>query len=237
MDFELEMNEMKKLLCLFVVLILCAAMTLPVLAAETRFVPSAGAKDGPEIEDAIMDGEDVDQCLVVTTVQQAAEKLTDICQEERDLLQELYEKLLDGTMELPLDEAYVILDLVDVSFEHEDCRELEDHGNKPAKLAEEGVTLTATFDLGVGKYDDVIVMTYIDGQWTEVVSVVNNGDGTVTCVFEDICPVVFSVMSDNGVSPPTGDLEGNYLVFAVLLMVLSAAGIAILLTTRARKVN
>ena len=75
-DFELEMSEMKKLLCLFFVLILCAAMTLPVLAAN-EFTPSI-TYSGPEIEDATMDGEDVDQCLVITTVQQAAEKLTDI---------------------------------------------------------------------------------------------------------------------------------------------------------------
>ena len=40
---------------------------------------------------------------------------------------------------------------------------------------------------------EVAVFSYVDGEWIEAVSVTNNGDGTVTVVFEDICPVAFAV--------------------------------------------
>ena len=44
----------------------------------------------------------MDQCVIVTTVEQAKKKETDISQEDRDLLQEIYEKLVDGSMTLPV---------------------------------------------------------------------------------------------------------------------------------------
>jgi hypothetical protein len=127
---------------------------------------------------------------------------------------------------------------VDVSFEYEDCREIEEHGHKDEKLKEEGVTLTVTFELGVGPYEDVVVVAYIDGQWVVIEDVTNNGDGTVTCVFEDICPVAFAVKERSGSNnPATGDLAGNRMVLFVGMMVLSAAGIVALLASKARKAH
>lgn len=183
---------MKKLITLAVVLVLCMAVVLP--AAAAGFVPSITYKGSPDVEEGVMDEKDVSNCVVVTSIQQAREKSTDITQEERDLLLEVYEKLNDGSMTLPIDGEYVIRELVDVSFEHDDCRQKEDHDNKPAKLKEEKVTLTLDFELGVEKDAKLAVMTYIEGQWTDIEGVENNGDGTVTCVFEDICPVAFAVL-------------------------------------------
>lgn len=229
---------MKKLICLLVALIMCASLVLPVLAAENQFVPSSSYKDSPDVTDAKLDGEDVDQCVIVSTVEQAKKKETDISQEDRDLLQEVYEALKDGSMTLPLDFDYVIRDLVDVSFEHDDCREIDEHGNKPQKLKPEGVTLIVTFDMGVGAYETVTVLTYIDGQWVPVKSVTNNGDGTLTVVFEDICPVVFVVeQAENIPTPPTGDTAGKWLILAVSMMAISAAAIVVLLTTKSRKTH
>ena len=229
---------MRKLLCLLVSLVLCACMVLPALAAENSFVPSVTYKDGPGVKDATMNDEDVDDCVVVTTIEEAENKSTDISQDDRDLLLEVYEELQNGNMELPLDDDYVIRDLVDVSFEYEDCREIEEHGHKDEKLKEEGVTLTVTFELGVGPYEDVVVVAYIDGQWVVIEDVTNNGDGTVTCVFEDICPVAFAVKERSGANnPATGDLAGNRMVLFVGMMVLSAAGIVALLASKARKAH
>ena len=227
---------MKKVLCLLISLVLCIGMVMPVLAAENSFVPSVTYKDGPGVKDATMNDEDVDDCVVVTTIEEAENKSTDISQDDRDLLLEVYEELKNGNMELPLEDGYVIRDLVDVSFEYEDCREIEEHGHKDEKLKEEGVTLTVTFELGVGPYEDVVVVAYIDGQWVVIEDVTNNGDGTVTCVFEDICPVVFAVKEKSGANnPATGDQTGNQMMFFVGAMVLSAAGIVALLATKARK--
>lgn len=227
---------MKKVLCLLISLVLCIGMVMPVLAAENNFVPSVTYKDGPGVTDATMNDEDVDDCVVVTTIEEAENKSTDISQDDRDLLLEVYEELKNGNMELPLEDDYVIRDLVDVSFEYEDCREIEEHGHKDEKLKEEGVTLTVTFELGVGPYEDVVVVAYIDGQWVAIEDVTNNGDGTVTCVFEDICPVAFAVKEKSGANnPATGDQTGNQMVFFVGAMVLSAAGIVALLATKARK--
>jgi hypothetical protein len=204
-----------------------------------EFVPSITYKDGPVIDMAEMDGEGVEDCVVVTTIKQAEEKSTDISQEDRDLLLEVYEKLEEGSMTLPLEkEGYVVRELVDVSFEYEDCRQIEEHGHKDENLKKEGVTLTVTFDLGIGTFEDLIVMAYVDGEWTPIKSVENNGDGTVTCVFEDICPVAFIVKegTNNG-NPTTGDAMGSQMALFVGMMVLSAAGIVMLTAAKARKMR
>ena len=231
---------MKKLMCMLVALILCCSMILPVFATTGEvFVPSISYKEGPKMEEVILevDGEkeDVDDCVVITTIEQAKEKTTDITQEDRDLLIEVYEKLSDGTMELPLDEDYVIWELFDLSFEYEDCRVIEEHGHKDEKLKAEDTTLTITFDLDIDSAEKIIVLVYIDGEWVEV-EAKNNGDGTLTCVFDDICPVVFC--REKGVAeqvPQTGDAFGKNLILWVAVMVVSAAAIVVLVVNR-RKV-
>ena len=83
--------------------------------------------------------------------------------------------------------------------------------------------------MGVGKGVEVIVMVYINGQWVPAEKVTNNGDGTVTVVFEDICPVAFVVEKDEADGPAqTGDVLGQDLMLWVVLMVLSMAAIVVL---------
>ena len=184
-------------------LALCIAIALPVAAIAADFVPSITYKGGPQartVEVIGVDGqpvegmEEVESCVVITSIEEAHQKKTDISQEDRDLLIAVYEQLEKGEMTLPIEEAHVIRDLVDISFKYNACRQQEDHGNKPLKLKEEGVTLSLKLDLGIEADANLVVMTYIDEEWTEIESVVNNGDGTVTCVFEDICPVAFAVL-------------------------------------------
>lgn len=203
---------MKKVFSLAITLALCMSLTIAAFAAENEFVPSITYKDGPSITTAEMDGADVSACLVVTTLKDAEEKSTDITQDERDTLQQVYEDLKNGTTTLPTDENYVIRELIDLSFKHDECRELEDHGQKDQKLKENGITLTADFDLGISKDDEVLVFVYIDGEWQPIESVKNNGDGTITCVFEDICPVAFAVKQPAAsMAPQTGDTQHTLL--------------------------
>jgi hypothetical protein len=166
-----------------------------------EFVPSITYKDGLTItkveSNMVIDGKDwsegIKECVEVTSIAQAKEKSTDLSQDDRDFLLEIYEDLANGDMLLPLPGDYVIRELVDISFKYENCTCDEEHGHKAECLADDGVTLTITFDLGVAPDAKVTVMTYIDNSWKDIKSVVNNGDGTVTCVFEDICPVAICV--------------------------------------------
>lgn len=210
-----------------------------------EFVPSITYKDGLSITkvetNMVIDGKDwsegIKECVEITSIAQAKEKSTDLSQEDRDFLLEVYEDLANGDMLLPLPGDYVIRDLVDISFKYENCTCDEEHGHKDECLADDGVTLTITFDMGVAPDAKVTVMTYIDNSWKDIKSVVNNGDGTVTCVFEDICPVAF-VVDDNVVktTPFTGDTAGQQLPLYAGTAVASAAGIALLMVLKRKLV-
>jgi len=212
---------MKRIICLLVVLMLCLSIAAPAYAAEDTFVPSISVKDSPELvpfgdefgnlfigkildeEDNVIDNVPQD-CLVITPISEA-ETSEKIPEDARETLISVYNQLVDGSMKLPYEKVsaelnasnMVIRELVDISWL---C---EDH---PETLAANGITLELTFDLGVRPGEDVVVMTYINGQWNPIEKVVNNGDGTVTCEFEEICPVAFSVSKDAGTNyPQTGD--------------------------------
>lgn len=227
---------MRKLVCLMLSLLLCAGLMMPVFAAEDDFVPSISAKDGPEIEDATMEEEDVDQCVIVTSIEGANNKSTDISQEDRDLLLSVFAMLRNGTSRLPLEDDYIIRELFDLSFEYDDCRQIEDHGRKDEQLKEEGKTITVTFDVDTN--EEIFVLVYVDNKWVQVEDVVNNGDGTITCVFENICPVVFAV-EDKGPTqnPTTGDMAGRRLFPLIAVMCMSFVGLVALVAPKLKRVK
>ena len=81
-------------------------------------------------------------------------------------------------------------------------------------------------------------MVYVDGKWVEAKDVKNNGDGTVTVEFEDICPVAFCINRADVVGPPqTGDVAGQNIMLFAVLMVVSAAAFVTLLILRRRMHN
>lgn len=175
---------MKKIISLVLVLMLCVALAAPAMA---DFAPSVTREEIEKdflVEAEFGEGLITDK-LIITTELQAIEKTTPIPQEERDLLLDVIAQVEEGTMVLPLEEGFEIRELV--------CICLPEGDEDAAELKNEGVVLTATFDLGVSAEAEVAVFSYVDGEWIEAVSVTNNGDGTVTVVFEDICPVAFAV--------------------------------------------
>lgn len=220
---------MKKIVCMWTVLLICLSMAVPAAAESDTFVPSITYKDGPEIVEVIVNGEQADGCVVVSSIKEAKEKTTDIYQEDRDLLLEIYEKLEEGAMELPLEDgSYVVRELVDVSFVKTRCVEAG-HGHKEW-LAQEDTTITVKFDLDIRTGAEVTVLVYLDGEWTPAERVVNNGDGTVTCEFEDICPVAFCV--DPQVDeelPQTGTAIRQDLLLWILLLGISCVALGFLL--------
>ena len=212
---------MKKIICLLVALMLCLSIAAPAYAAEDTFVPSISAKDSPELvtftddfgnlfigkildeEGNVIDNVPQD-CLVITPVSQANTS-TRIPEAAREMLISVYDQLVAGTMKIPYEKVsaelnasnMVIRELLDISWL---C---EDH---PAAVAAKEITIELTFDLGVRAAEDVIVMTYKNGEWNPIKRVENNGDGTVTCEFDDFCPVSFSVMKEASTNQPqTGD--------------------------------
>ena len=223
---------MRRVMCLVCVLMICMTLAVPVFAAENTFVPSITYKDGPEIVDAEINGEDGTGCVVVTSIKEAREKTTDIYQEDRDLLLQVYEELVAGSMVLPLEnKEYVVRELVDVSFVKTGCVEVP-HGHKEW-LAEEDTTIEVVFDLGLKDTTDLEVLAFVNGEWAPVVSVKNNGNGTVTCVFEDFCPVAFCVENEVEPEPPkTGDTVAEDLGLWVLMLAVATGAVVVLLVNR-----
>lgn len=211
---------MKKILCLALAVMLCISLACPVLAATDDFVPSIGEKDAPELIIAILkeNGVSLEEipgaCLVITALSKV-DGSNQIPEDAKEELKAIFEALSNGSMKLPYDkvdpdidpEEMVVRDLFDLSWL---CN---DH---PEQLKKEGVTLECKFDLGVGKDTTVVCMVYVNGEWVPV-PCVNNGDGSVTCEFEDICPVVFSVSDSVYDTPPqTGDTARVGLWIALL---------------------
>lgn len=158
-----------------------------------EFVPSITYKGNPFVVSANLDGVNARWCLVVTNVDQARKMETDISPEDAELLLEVYEKLLDGSMVLPIERDYVIRELVNVDFAYYACQENEAHGDKGGVLAKEGIILNVVFDLDIDASQAIMVMVYINDEWVEVPAKVGS-NGHVTCEFEDVCPVAFVIL-------------------------------------------
>lgn len=240
---------------MFTAFLLCLGLATPAFAEG--FVPSVGVKDAPTIVSAEIIGEDgsvlrevSEDCLIVTSLNAilaGEEGVNDHHNGNFALLLEIYEKLKSGEMELPyekfdadLDPAnMVIRDLFDATLvctedTAPDCEPGAEE-NCAEVIEPTGIRIRITFDLGVSADTTVYTMSYKNDEWG-VIPTVNNGDGTVTCTFEHLCPVAFSVRegSDSN-SPNTGD-PTNVTPWIVLLTV-SAAGLVALLVFRRKRSN
>lgn len=246
---------MKRLMSLVLALMLCFCLCSTVFAAEGDFVPSISYKDGP----TLVTGEDDEgrttvgtvhdadgnmisyvydeDCLVITTIAEALkDSETGIPDENEELLEFVYAEILAGRMELPFEDSkdMAIIQLLDGTFLCKGASVGTDH---ETMLEPEGVLLELTFDLGVGADVPVTVMCYVDGQWVEICSVKNNGDGTVTCVFEKLCPIAFAVPSTAVQPPKTGDDSAAELGLWIGLMTASTVAMAGLVIFRRKIVR
>ncbi len=243
---------MKKLLTLLLAIVMMITFTLSVSGAE--FVESITNKGAPEL--VVIDqlnGKDVVgfitdpngnkitteylDCLIITSISEALEdadvpediknelikvfedlkkpgtKISDICPALTEIVKEKWGKDKSA-------DDLVVKDLFDVTDMCDDISKF---------LPEEGSTLDLTFDIGINAGAFVAAMVYVDGQWVPVVDCVNNGDGTITVKFDQICPVAFLVPGDGSgnidmsvVSPTTSDTSGIIVWSAVMLTSLIA---------------
>ena len=221
---------MKRMFAIITVVMMCVSLMVPAMAAQ-EFMPSVTNKPAPEVlvarivdEDGNIIKEVGGECLIITPVSEANTS-TEIPAASREVLLDVYGKLLDGSMTIPYEKhndnldpsKMVIRDLFDATFVCTEC---------PEMLEPEGVVLEIVFDLNVAPGVNVYAMTYKNDQWDPIVSCVNNGDGTVTATFEKLCPVEFSINTDT--TPPSGTGDVNPFSVWGLIAIVSLAAIVVL---------
>lgn len=246
---------MRKIFSLFLSGVFCLSAVCS--AAATVFSPSVERKAAPvvvELKDAegnaavaklkgaeLGDGTFVSaESLVVTSVMDAenSDRIPDASQKA---LLEVYNGLQDGSIKVPfkkLDKKkahkLVVRDLFDISW-----TETEDDSFEKL-LDEEGVSLEMTFVVNIASDAAVYVMVYKNEAWQQIRQVTNNGDGTITCVFDHLCPVAVIVedtteteAAETAAQDPEADDRSNLLW--VGLLAVSSAALAVLVRSRKRK--
>ena len=233
---------MRRVFCLMVALLLCVSMVMPAFAAEDDFVPSITYKPDPDIIPIFGPNGEAFIGVIRDAMGEILEYITEddllfnalahiwngeanVPEEIGALLKSVYEGLLSGDMELPYEkfgaglnpDNMVIRDLFDASWTNDAFSGI---------LEEEGVVLEMTFDLGVDADTQVYAMTYdaAANQWEPIIQAVNNGDGTVTCIFEHLCIVAFSVPLAENAAPA----ETVNMMPWMLVLLLAAAAFAVI---------
>ena len=244
--------KMRKLICMLIALVMCLTIAAPAYAAESDFVPSITYKPNPEIVPVeneegrefigvIRDenGDIIDYvdfgCLVFAPIAHVWDDETEVPADVKRLLTFVYEELNSGDMEIPYDKHeadldssnMVIRDLFDARWA---C---EDHGEM---IEEEGVTFEITFDLGVVADTTIYVMTYDEeaNEWSPIVNTVNNGDGTVTCTFEHLCVIAFS-MPIAAATVPVEDVPSINVWPWILLLLVAAVAVVCIGVAKSKK--
>ena len=82
-------------------------------------------------------------------------------------------------------------------------------------------------------------MTYDEKteEWDPIVKTVNNGDGTVTCTFEHLCAIEFSMPVAAAPSVPSEDVEpgANMLPWYIILLLAIIAIVVIIVAKKKKK--
>lgn len=249
---------MKKILSVALAVVMMLTLSVSVMAASVEFVPSVTNKGAPKIVTTQDDnGRNVigfvrdannkvltteyEDCIVITPISEA-ETSTEIPTDSKETLLSVYNELnkedsklsevcpeLNDVVAKELGEGktaddLVIRDLFDIS---EICGEMQTH------LPVEGNYIDLTFDLSLASDTFIVAMVYVDGEWKLVPKTVNNGDGTITCSFEEVCPVAFLVPADveadtEAEVPVTGDSSQSNLILWIVVMAISLTAIAVL---------
>lgn len=237
---------MRRFVCLLVVLVLCLSIAAPVYASEEGFVPSITYKPNPEIVPVVdesgeeyigvvrdKDGKVVDRvghgCLKITPIAHVWDEEIEVPEVIEDLLLHVYDSLNSGDMKIPYEKHeaelkasnMVIRDLFDARWVCEEHREM---------IEGEGIIFEITFDLGVVEDAQIYAMTYDEEteEWDPIVETINNGDGTVTCKFEHLCAVEFSMPVAAATVPSETVPPANVMPWILLLILALIAAIVVI---------
>lgn len=121
----------------------------------------------------------------------------------------------------------IVRDLFDVTLICDESNEL---------LVDDAHHLLLTFSLGIKKDEFITVIKFNPekDKWETIRSVVNNGDGTVTCEFDHLCPIAFLVEKTASNSAQTGDDSVSIYVW-IAVAAAAAALIVVLIIAKSKK--
>ena len=115
----------------------------------------------------------------------------------------------------------VLIDLYDATFL---CQE------HPEILEPTGTVIEITFRTNVKENEKLCVMTYKNGQWIPAEKVTINSNGSVTVVFEHLCPIAFAIDTSSGTgseggatAPEANPNTGASVFFGTAALVCAAA--------------
>ena len=246
---------MKKIICLFVALVVCLSIAVPVFAADTNgFVPSITYKPEPEIVPVKdengqehlgvirdKDGQIIsyvdDGCFRVTPIAHVWDPEIEVPEYIEELLTYVYEGLNKGELEINYDafnadldsNNMVIRDLFDIRWF---C---EEH---LAMHLKEDNTIDIIFDLGVVADAEIFVATFNEDtkEWSPIVKTVNNGDGTVTCTFQHFCAISFSMpMTARVVATEATTSAATNLLPWILILLLAVVAFVVIIIVKNKK--
>ena len=103
-------------------------------------------------------------------------------------------------------------------------------------VEEKGILFEITCDLGISAETPIYVMTYDEDskEWSPIVKTVNNGDGTVTCTFEHLCAIEFSMPV--AVAPaPVDDVATMPIWPWILLLIIAVGAIIVIIVSKKNK--
>lgn len=237
---------MKRVFSVLLILVMSLTLACAAFAAETEFVPSIDVKPAPEFavdENGNIgyiigaDGEVLapieEGCLVITPVSELLNGEGNLTEAQK-LLVFVYNALVSGEMKIPAEklneklshDEMVVRDLFDLTWQ---CT---DH---PEMLEAEGVVLKLNFKTNLSAETEMFCMTYKNDEWNPIVSVVNNGDGTMTCTFGHLCPVAFMLGEDKNV-PDTGISFNAEVMLWGAVMAVATSALVVAFVVRRKKV-
>ena len=215
---------MRKFICVLVALLICASAALPVLAAPGEFVPSIEYKDGPTVVGgSTSDGTDISDKITINTIEGALKGDSDMSDEDREALLEVYEDLKQPESTAPVDKEDVVLDIFDVKVDHK-----------------EGTSSSITFDFDLPADVEVDIVIRTEGEWIVIdkEDITYNADGTITVVIPSDGIIVVTVPSDFREDiPQTGDQIGSNIAIWVALLAVSAVALVAVVVLSKRKVR
>lgn len=218
---------MKKVISLALAIFMMFGICVSAFAADDDFRPSVDSKDHPVIVpqdfngisfDALILGENnevIEGIHLVTTENEDGEIIVTayseigVADERVNVVyfQASYEEILDARSLKELNElipvGMIVRDFFDVTL----VGTYQD-------IFKEGKKLQIRFDISAELKEKIMVLTRCSDEtgWEFVESVTVNPDGTVTVVFDRLCPVIFlTEKSDLVTSPATSDISTSAL--------------------------
>lgn len=239
---------MKKAISLILSVIMVLSFSVAAFAAEGDFRPSVGSKDHPVVVPQAVNGISFD-ALILDENNEVVEGIHIVTEERPDgeiiitayseievadervnvvYMETSYQEVLDARSLRELNEmipiGMIVRDFFDVTL----VGTYQD-------IFKEGKKLQIRFDIGAELEEKIMALTRCSDEtgWQFVESVTINPDGTVTVIFDELCPVIFLTEKDDAVqSPATSDM--NTVALWTLAVVFGMGSVCMIIASKKR---